>query len=111
VGSVVQHAAECLSGIVIHQLAQPAAPVVWGGAPSIFYPGTNDWELVAAQTELFSLVDAAPFGVRLMASFLMTPCKSVSMVIGPGKKMRAAMAEPCDECGASSTCRHRLTNP
>src|SRR5208283_2040423 len=35
-GSVVQHAAECLSGIVIHQLAQPGAPVVWGGAPSIF---------------------------------------------------------------------------
>jgi trimethylamine--corrinoid protein Co-methyltransferase len=27
-GSVVQHAAECLSGIVIHQLAQPGAPVV-----------------------------------------------------------------------------------
>lgn len=35
-GSVVQHAAECLSGIVIHQLAQPGASVVWGGAPSIF---------------------------------------------------------------------------
>jgi trimethylamine--corrinoid protein Co-methyltransferase len=34
-GSVVQHAAECLSGIVIHQLAQPGSPVVWGGAPSI----------------------------------------------------------------------------
>jgi hypothetical protein len=74
------------------------------------YPGTNDWELAAAQTELFSLVDAASIGVRLTPSFLMTPCKSVSIVIAAGKNM-PAMMEPCEECGASSTCRHRLTNP
>lgn len=36
IGSVVQHAAESLSGIVIHQLAQPGAPIIWGGAPAIF---------------------------------------------------------------------------
>jgi trimethylamine---corrinoid protein Co-methyltransferase len=35
-GSVVQHAAESLSGIAIHQLANPGAPIVWGGAPAIF---------------------------------------------------------------------------
>lgn len=35
-GAVVQHAAECIGGIVIHQLAAPGAPVVWGGAPTIF---------------------------------------------------------------------------
>jgi trimethylamine--corrinoid protein Co-methyltransferase len=35
-GSVVQHAAESLSGIVLHQLAEPGAPIVWGGAPAIF---------------------------------------------------------------------------
>ncbi len=35
-GSIVQHAAECLSGIAIHQLAKPGAPIVWGGAPAIF---------------------------------------------------------------------------
>ncbi len=35
-GSVVQHAAECLSGIAIHQLAKAGAPIVWGGAPAIF---------------------------------------------------------------------------
>lgn len=35
-GAVTQHAAECLSGITIHQLAQPGAPIVWGGAPAIF---------------------------------------------------------------------------
>ncbi len=35
-GAIVQHAAECLSGITIHQLANPGAPIVWGGAPAIF---------------------------------------------------------------------------
>ncbi|MDL1909926.1 hypothetical protein FBQ81_04425 [Chloroflexi bacterium CFX6] len=35
-GAVTQHAAECLSGITIHQLAKPGSPIVWGGAPAIF---------------------------------------------------------------------------
>jgi trimethylamine--corrinoid protein Co-methyltransferase len=35
-GSIVQHAAESLSGILIHQLAKPGSPIVWGGAPAIF---------------------------------------------------------------------------
>lgn len=35
-GAVTQHAAECLSGIVIHQLAHAGSPIVWGGAPAIF---------------------------------------------------------------------------
>ncbi len=36
IGSAVQHAAECLSGITIHQLAQPGSPIVWGGSPASF---------------------------------------------------------------------------
>jgi trimethylamine--corrinoid protein Co-methyltransferase len=36
VGSVVQHAAETLSGLVISQLAAPGAPVLWGGSPAVF---------------------------------------------------------------------------
>ena len=31
---VVQHCAESLSGVVIHQLACPGAPIIWGGAPA-----------------------------------------------------------------------------
>jgi trimethylamine--corrinoid protein Co-methyltransferase len=34
-GAVVQHTAECMSGVTIHQLANPGAPIVWGGAPAI----------------------------------------------------------------------------
>ena len=35
-GAVVQHTAECLSGVTINQLANPGAPVVWGGSPATF---------------------------------------------------------------------------
>jgi len=33
---VVQHCAENLSGILIHQLARPGAPIVYGGSPAAF---------------------------------------------------------------------------
>jgi trimethylamine--corrinoid protein Co-methyltransferase len=34
--AVVQHTAECLSGVTISQLAQSGAPIVWGGSPAVF---------------------------------------------------------------------------
>ncbi len=34
--AVVQHAAECLSGVTICQLAKEGAPIVWGGSPAAF---------------------------------------------------------------------------
>ncbi len=35
-GAVVQHTAECMSGVTICQLAQEGAPIVWGGSPAAF---------------------------------------------------------------------------
>ncbi|HNT23368.1 MAG TPA: trimethylamine methyltransferase family protein [Anaerolineales bacterium] len=55
-GSVVQHAAESLSGLVIHQLAQPGAPIVWGGAPAIFDMRKGTTPLGAIET---AMIDAA----------------------------------------------------
>jgi trimethylamine--corrinoid protein Co-methyltransferase len=34
--AVVQHAAECLSGVTIGQLAKPGSKIVWGGSPAAF---------------------------------------------------------------------------
>lgn len=34
--AVVQHAAECISGVTICQLANEGAPIVWGGSPATF---------------------------------------------------------------------------
>ena len=36
VGSLIQHTAETLSGIVISQLANPGTPILYGGSPAIF---------------------------------------------------------------------------
>jgi trimethylamine--corrinoid protein Co-methyltransferase len=36
VGTLVQHTAETLSGVVISQLSNPGTPVVYGGSPAIF---------------------------------------------------------------------------
>ncbi|HXY52544.1 MAG TPA: trimethylamine methyltransferase family protein [Terriglobales bacterium] len=54
-GAVVQHAAECISGIVIHQLAGPGAPVVWGGAPSIFDMRTGTTPLGSIESTMLNL--------------------------------------------------------
>ena len=55
-GSVVQHAAESLSGIAIHQLAKPGAPIVWGGAPAIFDMRHGTAPMGAIET---AMIDAA----------------------------------------------------
>jgi trimethylamine--corrinoid protein Co-methyltransferase len=50
VGSVVQHAAECLSGITIHQLAGAGSPIVWGGSPAAFDMRTGTPPMGAIET-------------------------------------------------------------
>lgn len=54
-GSITQHAAESLAGIVIHQLACPGAPVVWGGAPAIFDMRTGTAPMGAIETAMLNL--------------------------------------------------------
>ncbi len=63
-GSVVQHAAECISGITIHQLAQPGAPIVWGGAPAIFDMRSGKTPMGAIETAMLD-VACAEIGKRL----------------------------------------------
>ena len=55
-GAVVQHAAECLSGITIHQFAAPGAPIVWGGAPAIFDMRKGTTPMGAIET---AMIDAS----------------------------------------------------
>jgi trimethylamine--corrinoid protein Co-methyltransferase len=55
-GSVVQHAAESISGMTIHQLAKPGAPIVWGGAPAIMDMRQGTTPMGAVET---AMIDAA----------------------------------------------------
>jgi trimethylamine--corrinoid protein Co-methyltransferase len=54
-GSVVQHAAESISGIVIHQLAARGAPIVWGGAPTFMDMSTGGTPMGAIETVMLNL--------------------------------------------------------
>jgi len=49
-GSVVQHTAENLSGVTIHQLVEPGAPIVWGGSPAAFDMRTGTPPMGAIET-------------------------------------------------------------
>jgi trimethylamine--corrinoid protein Co-methyltransferase len=56
IGSVVQHAAENLSGLVIHQLAKAGSPLIWGGAPAIFDMRKGTTPMGAIET---AMIDAS----------------------------------------------------
>ncbi len=49
-GAVVQHTAENLSGVTIHQLVNPGAPIVWGGSPAAFDMRTGTTPMGAIET-------------------------------------------------------------
>jgi trimethylamine--corrinoid protein Co-methyltransferase len=49
-GAVVQHTAENLSGVTIHQLVNPGAPIVWGGSPAAFDMRTGTTPMGAVET-------------------------------------------------------------
>lgn len=55
IGSIVQHAAECLSGLTIHQLACPESPIVWGGAPAIFDMSSAGTPMGAIETVMLNI--------------------------------------------------------
>ncbi len=57
-GAVVQHAAESLSGIVIHQVAGPGAPIVWGGSPAAFDMRTGTPPMGAIETMMIDMAYA-----------------------------------------------------
>jgi len=55
VGTLVQHAAENLAGLVICQLARPAAPVIFGGSPSSFDMRTGTTPMGAIETMMIDM--------------------------------------------------------
>jgi len=70
------------------------------------YPGMKGWELAEGQAQIFALVDGHAAGVSLNESFMMTPRKSVSFVIGIGAQV-AEGPGACEDCQAAAHCRHQ----
>jgi len=63
-GTLVQHAAETLSGLVLSQAARPGAPVVWGGSPAIFDYRYETTPVGAIETQMIDCA-YAEIGKRL----------------------------------------------
>jgi trimethylamine--corrinoid protein Co-methyltransferase len=106
-GAVVQHTAECLSGVTICQLASEGAPIVWGGSPAAFdmREGTTPmgaigtWMIDCAYTQVgkalnlpthayLGMSDAkvvdAQCGLESAGGTLMAALAGVNMVSGAG---------------------------
>lgn len=61
---IVQHCAESLSGVLIHQLAGPGAPIVYGGSPAAFDMRHGTTPMGAVETMMVD-VGYAQVGKRL----------------------------------------------
>ncbi len=106
-GAVVQHTAECMSGVTICQVANEGAPIVWGGSPAAFdmREGTTPmgaigtWMIDAAYTEVGKALDLpthaylgmsdakvvdAQCGLESAGGTLMAALAGVNMVSGAG---------------------------
>ncbi|MFW9942889.1 MAG: trimethylamine methyltransferase family protein [Candidatus Thorarchaeota archaeon] len=57
IGSITQHCAECLAGVVIVQLAKQGAPLIWGGSPAVFDMKHGTTPMGAIETMMINLGD------------------------------------------------------
>jgi len=69
-------------------------------------PGQEGWP-IQQQRVLFDLLPAGEIGVRLTASYLMLPRKSLSFVVGLGPEMQPD-AVTCDFCSKRERCAWRV---
>ncbi len=56
-GSITQHCAESLAGVVIAQLSRKGAPIIWGGSPAILDMKTGTTPMGAIETMMINLGD------------------------------------------------------
>ncbi len=57
IGSITQHCAECLAGVVIAQLTKSGAPLIWGGSPAVFDMKHGTTPMGAIETMMINLGD------------------------------------------------------
>lgn len=69
-------------------------------------PGMIGWTLETGQTQIFSLLDSDEVGVTLTDSFMMSPNKSLSIVLGIGKDVTAT-GSACTYCSLNGVCRYK----
>jgi hypothetical protein len=71
-----------------------------------FSPGMEGWPARKGQQQIFSLLNPNGAGVHLDDSGMMSPSKSLSMIIGMGPEVANA-GRVCDYCSMRSSCRYQ----
>jgi len=69
-------------------------------------PGMIGWDVEEGQPLIFDLVDPGKISVSLTPYYLMTPRKSLSMIIGIGPNISSG-ERICDYCAMRETCRYQ----
>jgi trimethylamine--corrinoid protein Co-methyltransferase len=95
VGSLVQHTAETLSGVVLSQLANPGCPVLYGGSPAAFDIRYETTPMGAVETQM---VDCAYseigkfLGMPTQAYIGLSDAKALDAQAGLESSMGATLA-------------------
>jgi hypothetical protein len=69
-------------------------------------PGMVGWPVEDGQPQIFSLLDSDLINVSLTESCMMTPNKSLSMVLGLGNDV-TAIGSSCDYCSLKGVCKYQ----
>jgi len=69
-------------------------------------PGMVGWPVEEGQPEIFAILDPAQVNVSLSEHGLMTPRKSLTMVMGFGTEMQTS-GKTCDYCSMRENCRYQ----
>lgn len=69
-------------------------------------PGMIGWPVDPGQRQVFALVDGSEIGVCLNASLMMSPRKSLSLILGIGEQVKY-QGRTCDFCSLKETCRYQ----
>ncbi len=95
VGSLIQHTAETISGIVISQLTNPGTPVLYGGSPAIFDMRYETTPMGAIETMMLDCAynEIGKFlGFPTQAYISLSDAKSLDAQAGMESSMGATLA-------------------
>ena len=95
VGSLIQHTAETLSGVVLSQLANPGCPVLYGGSPAAFDIRYETTPMGAMETQLIDCAYSEigkHLGIPTQAYIGLSDAKALDAQAGLETSMGATLA-------------------
>lgn len=94
-GTLIQHTAESLSGLVISQLTRPGAPVLYGGSPAIFDVRYETTPMGAVETMMLDCANAEigrALGLPTQGYIALSDAKQLDAQAGLETAMGATLA-------------------